>query len=139
MNFINRLLRPAVSPGVKVILVNGEIIGAVKSHLGQFAAIASSELLGSSPVFFAATREDAAKALCDWAADQLDDFFFVITANPEPDDAASLYWVEVARRGSGELLESFTTGDPYGAVEAAREAQVFTLEERLDRYAEMGL
>lgn len=36
----------------------------------------------------------------------------------------------------GELLESFTTDDPYGAVEAAREAQAYTLEERLEMAAE---
>lgn len=36
----------------------------------------------------------------------------------------------------GQILESFTTDDPYGAVEAAREAQVFTLEERFERQFE---
>jgi hypothetical protein len=39
----------------------------------------------------------------------------------------------------GDLIESFTTDDPHGTVEAAREAQMYTLEERFDRYAEMGL
>ncbi len=38
-----------------------------------------------------------------------------------------------------DLMEQFTTDDPYGAVEAAREAQVYTLEERLGMYVEMGL
>jgi hypothetical protein len=33
----------------------------------------------------------------------------------------------------GEIIERFTTDDPYGAVEAAREVQVFTFEERMER------
>lgn len=38
----------------------------------------------------------------------------------------------------GEVLESFTTDDPYGAVEAAREAQTIPFEERMATYAERG-
>jgi hypothetical protein len=38
----------------------------------------------------------------------------------------------------GEEIERFTTDDPYGAVEAAREAQSLTLEERFDLYADRG-
>ncbi len=38
----------------------------------------------------------------------------------------------------GDLIESFTTDNPYGFVEAAREAQAMSLEERFDYYAEMG-
>lgn len=44
-------------------------------------------------------------------------------------------------RGStdGDELECFTTDNPYGAVEAAREAQAFPdLEERWAMYAERG-
>lgn len=33
----------------------------------------------------------------------------------------------------GEILERFTTDDPYGAVEAAREVQAFSFEERMER------
>lgn len=36
----------------------------------------------------------------------------------------------------GEILERFTTDDPYGAVEAAREVQVFSFEERMERQFE---
>lgn len=39
----------------------------------------------------------------------------------------------------GEVMETLTTDNPYGYVEAAREAQAYTLEERFDMYAEMGL
>jgi hypothetical protein len=38
----------------------------------------------------------------------------------------------------GEEIERFTTDNPYGAVEAAREAQSLTLEERFDFYADRG-
>ena len=38
----------------------------------------------------------------------------------------------------GEQIERFTTDNPYGAVEAAREAQSLTLEERFDLYADRG-
>jgi hypothetical protein len=38
----------------------------------------------------------------------------------------------------GAEIERFTTDDPYGAVEAAREAQSLTLEERFDLYADRG-
>lgn len=36
----------------------------------------------------------------------------------------------------GPVLESFTTDDPFGAVEAAREAQAYSLEERLEMAAD---
>lgn len=38
----------------------------------------------------------------------------------------------------GEQIEAFYTDDPFGAVEAAREAQAFTLEERFEMYAQRG-
>lgn len=38
----------------------------------------------------------------------------------------------------GELVESFTTDNPYGAVEACREVQSMSMEERFDYYARMG-
>jgi hypothetical protein len=39
---------------------------------------------------------------------------------------------------AAEPFESFTTDDPYGAVEAFREAQTYTLEQRFDLYAARG-
>lgn len=45
--------------------------------------------------------------------------------------------VETVR--DGDVIESFTTDDPYGAVEAAREVQAMPdLEERWALYAERG-
>lgn len=67
-----------------------------------------------------------------------EDFRFEITRNPEPDDPSTLYFVEVFAVPSGERLESFTTSDPYGAVEAAREAQAIPFEERMALYADRG-
>jgi hypothetical protein len=74
---------------------------------------------------------------------EANDFHFVITDVPEPEMGCTHY-VEVYETlppdevwpvdTRGELLESFTTDDPYGAVEAAREAQAYTLEERLDEF-----
>lgn len=45
----------------------------------------------------------------------------------------------VATIVDGEVLETFTTDDPYGAVEAAREVQAIPdIEERWALYAERG-
>lgn len=80
------------------------------------------------------------------------DFRFEITPLPEP-EMGETHLVEmielivhppdemwpVETVTDGRIIESFTTDDPYGAVEAAREAQVYTLEERFEMYAEMGL
>lgn len=66
------------------------------------------------------------------------DFRFEITVNPEPDDPSTTHFVEVFGVPSGERLEAFTTGDPYGAVEAAREAQAIPFEERMALYADRG-
>ena len=38
----------------------------------------------------------------------------------------------------GQVVDEFTTDDPYGAVEACREAQTMSLEERFDLYAGRG-
>jgi hypothetical protein len=38
----------------------------------------------------------------------------------------------------GNCIEQFTTDDPYGAVEAAREVQMYSIEERFAMYAERG-
>jgi hypothetical protein len=62
------------------------------------------------------------------------DFRFVITANPEPDDPASLYFVSMIATPSQKVIESFTTDDPYSAVEAAREVQAFPDPEEREAY-----
>jgi hypothetical protein len=80
-------------------------------------------------------------------SDNNNDFHFVITPVPEPEMGCTHY-VEVYETlpaderwpcdTRGPLLESFTTDDPYGAVEAAREAQAYSLEERFEMYAARG-
>jgi hypothetical protein len=80
-------------------------------------------------------------------SNQENDFHFVITPIPEPEMGCT-HLVEIYETlpaderwpvdTRGEMLESFTTDDPYGAVEAAREAQAYSLEERFDMYAERG-
>lgn len=66
------------------------------------------------------------------------DIRFEIEKNPEPDDPSNLYFVRVFDWRTGKELESYTTDDPYAGVEAAREAQEYTLEQRFDMYAERG-
>lgn len=73
--------------------------------------------------------------------DERIDFRFEIDQNPEPDDPSNLYFVEQIATFDGfdmGVIESFTTNDPWSAVEAAREAQAYSLEERFDMYAERG-
>ena len=65
------------------------------------------------------------------------DFRFEIEAIPGPEMGCT-HLVTVIEHGTENILERFTTDDPYGAVEAAREAHAFTLEERFDMYAERG-
>lgn len=76
------------------------------------------------------------------------DFRFEIVQNPEPDSPSDLYFVTVIELliaapdetwpcetlVDGDVLESFSTSDPWSAVEAAREAQAYTLEERIGEY-----
>lgn len=62
------------------------------------------------------------------------DVRFVIERNPEPDDPASTHYVEVIDNVTDEVLERHITGTPYEMVEAYREAQEYTLEERLGPY-----
>jgi len=71
------------------------------------------------------------------------DFRFEIIEHEEPEMGCThtviVHETDDDGGDTGVVLERFTTDDPYGAVEAAREAQAFTLEERFERYAEMGL
>jgi hypothetical protein len=64
------------------------------------------------------------------------DVRFYITPVPEPELGCTHLVVIVD--DAGAAVERFTTDDPYGAVEACREAQTMTLEERFDYYAERG-
>jgi len=77
------------------------------------------------------------------------DFRFEIEAHPEPEMGCThtvtmielilcppdeIWPVETVI--DGEIIECFTTDDPYGAVEAFRETQVFSFEERMERQFE---
>ena len=70
------------------------------------------------------------------------DFRFEIIEHDEPEMGSTHTVIvhEITDEGvdTGNVLEHFTTDNPYGAVEAAREAQAFTLEERFEMYAERG-
>lgn len=66
-----------------------------------------------------------------------EDHRFEITPVPEP-ELGCTHVVRMVGRQSGRVAEQFTTDNPYGAVEAYREAQAYTLEERFDLYAERG-
>ena len=75
------------------------------------------------------------------------DFRFEIITLPEPElgcthrvrqiervvTPADDQW-PVATLVDGDVMEDFTTDDPYGFVEAAREAQAHPLEERLEPF-----
>lgn len=62
-----------------------------------------------------------------------DDFRFEIMRNPEPDDNAHLYLVKQID-DKGVVVDSFYSEDGYAYVEAFRESQEYTLEERLGPY-----
>jgi hypothetical protein len=74
--------------------------------------------------------------------DERFDFRFVINRNPEPDDPSTLYFITQIETFDGydlDVIDSWTCEDPWGAVEAAREAQAYTLEERWSElYLERG-
>jgi len=64
------------------------------------------------------------------------DFRFVITQLEEPELGATHLVLTIDDRG--EVMERDITDNPYGMVEAAREAQSMSLEERFEMYAERG-
>ena len=71
------------------------------------------------------------------AIDERIDFRFEVHANPEPDDPSNLYYIAQIATFDGQdagVIDAWTTDAPYAAVEAAREAQEYTLEERLGPY-----
>lgn len=63
------------------------------------------------------------------------DFRFDIQLNPEPDDPSNLYFVRMID-DRGKVVDSYTSDDPYAAVEAFRETQIYSLEERWEMRAE---
>lgn len=71
--------------------------------------------------------------------DERIDFRFEIVVNPEPDDPSNLHFVTQIATFDGEdagEIDSWTSEDGYAAVEAARIAQAYTLEERWEMDAE---
>ena len=64
------------------------------------------------------------------------DFRFEITQIEEPEMGCTHLVTMIDDQG--KVIEQFTTDDPGGAVESAREAQEFTLEDRFEMYAERG-
>lgn len=66
------------------------------------------------------------------------DFRFEYSLNPEPSSNADLYFITRYATPSQKVIDSWTTEDPGAAIEAAREAQIFSLEERFDIYAAKG-
>jgi len=70
------------------------------------------------------------------------DFRFEIIEHDEPELGCThtviVHETTDDGKDTGSVLEHFTTDNPYGAVEAAREAQAYTLEERFELYAERG-
>lgn len=63
-----------------------------------------------------------------------DDFRYEYFRHPEPDSPSDLYVMTRYATPSQKELERFSTDDPGREVEAAREAQTHSLEERLGPY-----
>jgi len=63
------------------------------------------------------------------------DYRFDIKPNPEPDDPSNLYFVRVIN-DQGEVVAAHYAQDPYAEVEAFRETQIYSLEERWEMQAE---
>lgn len=128
--FVDRFLRGA--GGRQEIVVDGEVVGAVHETNQGFLAIPVGLGEGHGGIEAAgATAAEAASALAALLEEILDDFRFDITALPEPELGAT-HIVLVIAHGSGRVLERHITDDPYGLVEAAREAQAIPYEERLE-------
>jgi len=138
--FIARVLRLLV-PDVFEIRVNDEVVGTV-SLLNSAASGEPADWIAQPAdnmphvdAEIASTAKAAAEMLCDRLERAIDDFRFEIG---EMDEDGYRRVTRIAL-GSGRVLDDFsTTDDPYLAVEAAREAQAFTLEERFEMYAERG-
>lgn len=69
---------------------------------------------------------------------------FDVQRNPEPDDPGSTHSVAVIEAKTGAIMEVHITGDPYGFVEAWREAEMFDAEgfdqqDRIDYYRARGV
>lgn len=62
----------------------------------------------------------------------MNDVRFEIEALPEP-ELGQTHRLEMFDLVTGESLEVHILDDPYGFVEAFRETQAFTFEERMDR------
>lgn len=76
-------------------------------------------------------------------APELPDFRFEITALDEPEMGCTHFVRMIEFPGPDwpceTVIESFTTDNPYGAVEAARELQAYPdMEERFAMYYERG-
>ena len=141
--FINRVLRPTTTPisGSFAIIVNGEQVGTVipGDDRNPWVAMNGREDMRSEHVPYitpvtGSTAKEAAGSFCHRAENVIQDVFFEVEANPEPDDPSNLYYVQMAARGSGRVIESFTAQDPYGYVGAFRESQSTSLEERLGEF-----
>lgn len=82
------------------------------------------------------TVADVARRLAEGEFD--DDFRFEIYPWDEPEMGCTHTLVQIATPSQIEV-ERFTTDDPYGNIEAAREAQAIPFEERMAIYADRGL
>lgn len=72
------------------------------------------------------------------------DVRFEVHVNPEPDFPDSTHTLVMFDLKTGEELESHRTGDPYGFIEAFREAQMFEAEgydqqQRIEFYEARGI
>lgn len=127
-----RCLRPLSATRFQVIIAD-----RVVAILDTVAAFATDIYILANEVELLETVDDAdpvnvAHRLAEGEFDN--DFRFEIVTNPEPDQPSNMYFVSQIATPSQIVTEAFTTDDPYSAVEAAREAQMFTFEERLGEF-----
>lgn len=119
-----------VRPNVFQVVING-VVAAVLRQLPRVTGTEVWVLADEPRLLTTVTDPDVSRVAERLRNGSFDnDFRFEITENPEPDDPASMYFVRQIATPSQQVLEAFTTDRPYDAVEAAREAQVFSLEER---------
>lgn len=139
-----RVLRPnrqAVYPApVWDVLMDGVRLGSVWQ--GDTRNVWSAKHVIDGYKSFHTTSEQSAVAICEragwgpYAPAEKGDFRIEIDAwdEPELDCTHTVYFID----DRGFLMESFTTDDPHGAVEAARYCQTTPLEQRWAEDLEAG-
>lgn len=136
-----RLLRRLRNNVFQVII--GDRIAAVlrqtNAHTIEIWTLADEARLLITLVDPTRLATDVARVALRIAESEFDnDFRFEYSLNPEPSSNADLYFITQIATPSQKVIDSWTTEDPGAAIEAARETQLYSLEERWAMDAEAG-